>query len=86
MLLIFLPKLLVTYGTLEGPTEYVNARLMQSLHGFLHGIKWMVFHGHLDYFQKPPLGGSPNTKPGDHGAPSAHNRCFIPFYHVQGPA
>ena len=27
------------HTTLEGPTEYVNARWMQSLHGFLHGIK-----------------------------------------------
>jgi hypothetical protein len=30
--------------------------------GFLHGIKWIMFHGHLDYFQKPPLGGRPNMK------------------------
>jgi hypothetical protein len=33
----------------------------KSLYGFLHGIKWIVFYGHLDYFQKPPLGGRPNT-------------------------
>ena len=65
------PSLLHT--RLEGPTEYVNARWMQSLHGFLHGINWIMFHGHLDYFQKPPLGGRPNTKPGDHGTPNAHN-------------
>ena len=45
-----------------------------------------MFHGHLDYFQKPPLGGRPNTKPGDHGTPNAHNRRFILFYHVWGPA
>ena len=51
------------HTTLEGPTEYVNARWMQSLHGFLHGIKWIMFHAHLDYFQKPPLEGRPNTKP-----------------------
>ena len=44
-----------------------------------------MFHGHLDYFQKPPLGGRPNTKPGDHGTPNAHNRWFILFYHVWGP-
>ena len=24
-----------------------------------------MFHDHLDYFQKPPLGGRPNTKLGD---------------------
>ena len=30
------------------------------------------YHGHLDYFQKPPLGGRPNTKLGDHGTPNAH--------------
>ena len=23
----------------------------KSLHGFLHGIKWIMFHGHLDYFK-----------------------------------
>ena len=22
-------------------------------------IEWIVFHGHLDYFQKPPLEGRP---------------------------
>ena len=39
------------HTTLEGPTEYVNAWWMYSLHDFLHGIKWIMFHGHLDYFQ-----------------------------------
>jgi hypothetical protein len=58
---------------LEGPTEYVNARWMQSLHGFLHGIKWIMFHGHVEYFQKPPLGAKPNTKLGDHNTPDPHN-------------
>ena len=36
------PGLLHT--TLEGPTEYVNARWMSSLHGFLHGIEWTMFY------------------------------------------
>jgi hypothetical protein len=36
-------------------------------------------------FSKPPLGGRPNTKPGDHGTPNGHNRWFILFYHVWGP-
>jgi hypothetical protein len=71
---------------LEGPTEYVNARWMKSLHGFLHGIEWIMFHGHLYYFQKPPLGGRSNTKPGDYDTPNTHNRWFIWFYHVWGPA
>jgi hypothetical protein len=31
-----------------------------------------MFYGHLDYFQRLPLGGSPNTKPGDYGTPKAH--------------
>jgi hypothetical protein len=44
-------------------------------------------HGHLDYFQKSPLGGRPDTKPmGDHGTPHAHNRWFILLYHVWGPS
>ena len=58
----------------------------QSLHGFLRGIKWIMFHGHLDYFQKPPLGGRPNTKPGDHGTPNTHNHWFILCYHAWRPA
>jgi hypothetical protein len=58
----------------------------KSLHGVLHGIKWIMFHGHLDCFQKPPLGGSSNTKPGDHGTPNTHNHWFILIYHVWGPA
>ena len=36
---------------LEGPTKYMNARWMWSLHGFLHGIKWIVFRDHLDNFK-----------------------------------
>ena len=48
---------------------------------------WIMFHGHLDCFQKPPLGGRPNTKPlGDHGSPNVHNCWFTLFYHVWGPA
>jgi hypothetical protein len=61
------------HTTLEGPTEYVNARWLKSLHGFLHGLKWIMFHGHLDYFQKPLLGGRPNTKLGDHGTPNTQD-------------
>ena len=45
-----------------------------------------MFHGHLDYSQKPPLGGRPDTKLGDHGIPNTHNRSFIQFYHMWGPA
>ena len=43
-----------------------------------------MFHGHWACFPKPPLGGGPNTKPGGHGTPNAHNRWFIVFYHVWG--
>jgi hypothetical protein len=54
----------------------------KSLHGVLHGIEWIMLHGHLDYFQKPSLGGIPNTKPGDLGTPNAHNGWFILFDHA----
>ena len=41
------PSLLHTM--LKGPTEYyVNARWCKVL----HGIKWIMFHGRLDYFRK----------------------------------
>jgi hypothetical protein len=71
------------HTTLEGPTKYANE--MQDgwmdvkvyMDGFLHGIKWIMFHGHLDYFQKPPVGGRPHTKPlGDYGTRNIHNRWF----------
>ena len=74
------PSLLHTI--LEGPMEYMTARWMSSLHGFLHNIEWIMFHGHLNYSQKSPLGGRPNTKLGDHGTPNAHNNQFILLYHV----
>ena len=45
-----------------------------------------MFHGHLDYFQKPPLGGRPNTKPEDHFTPNTHNNWFVLFYCVWEPA
>ena len=38
---------------------------------------YMASNGHLDYSQKLPLRGRPNTKPGDHGTMNAHNQCFI---------
>ena len=52
------------HTTLEGPMEYVNARWMYNLHGFLHAIEWIMLHHRLDCFQKPPLGSRPNKKPG----------------------
>ena len=70
------------YSMCEGPTEYVNVRWMQSMHGFLNGIKWIMFHDHLGCYKKPPLGGRPNTKPWDHFTSNAHNHWFILFYHV----
>ena len=42
---------------------------------FLRGIEWIVVHGHLDCFQKPPLGGWLNANMGDYGTPSAHHNC-----------
>ena len=64
----------------------MNARWMWSPHRFLHGIEWIMFHGHLHYLQKPPLEGSrPNTKLGDHGNSKSHKCWFILFYHVWGP-
>ena len=33
----------------------------------------------MDSSKKPPLGGSPNTKVGDHGTPNAHKHWFILF-------
>jgi hypothetical protein len=43
-------------------------------------------NGHLDYFQKRPLGGRPNTELENYVSSNAHNCWFILFYHVWGPA
>ena len=48
-----------------------------SLHGFLHGIKWVMFHGH--YFEKSSLAHRPNTILGDHDTPKIHICWFIIF-------
>ena len=40
-------------------------------------------HGHLDYFQKPPLGGRPNTKSSGRGTLNTYNHWFFfLLYHV----
>ena len=44
---------------LEGLMER-ECTMDESLHGFLHDINWIMFHGQLVYFQKPLLGGMPN--------------------------
>ena len=74
------------HTTLEGPTEYVNARWMWSLHRFLHGIEWIVFHGHLDYFQKPPLGGSLTQSKESMALRTFTTIDLFYLYHVWGPA
>jgi hypothetical protein len=35
-----------------GANGVCDCKWMWSLHGFLQGIQWIMFHGHLDYFQK----------------------------------
>jgi hypothetical protein len=53
---------------------------MWEQHGFLHDIKWIIFHGHLDYFQTHLLevGLTQNRE--------TIALWFILFYHVWGPA
>ena len=46
---------------------------------FLHDIQWIMLHGHLDYFQKPHVGERPNTKPGDHDTPDAHESQLMVY-------
>ena len=75
------------HATLEGPTEYVNARWDVSLCGFLHSIEWIMVSWSLGLFLKSHLlGGRPNTKPGGHGNPNAHNWYFPIFIMCKDPA
>jgi hypothetical protein len=55
----------------------------ESLRGFLHGIKWTVLHGHVDYFFKQPsLRGRPNTRTNK----PWHSEQSQPLvYHAWGP-
>ena len=59
------------HTTLEGQTEYGCKVYMGSKGSCL-----------MNYFQKPPLRGRPNTKLGKHGTPNAHKCRFILFYKV----
>ena len=35
--------------TLEGLREQGSLDVMKDLHGFLHGMQWIMFHGILDF-------------------------------------
>jgi hypothetical protein len=64
-------------SSLEGPTEYVNARWMyidscMALNGSCFMVTWTAFKNHLLKV--------------DHGTPKTHNCLYIPFYNVWGPA
>ena len=39
---------------------------------YIHGIELIMFQGHLEYSQGPPLGGRLNTKQGDHDILNVH--------------
>ena len=65
--------------TLEGPTEWVSMWMQDGCKVYMDSYvasNGSCVHAHLDYFQKPPLGGRANTKPRHHGTPNAHNRLF----------
>ena len=62
----------------DGCKVYMDSYMASNGSCFM--ITWIFF------LQKPPLGGRPNTKLGDHDTPNAHNRWFILFYHVRGLA
>ena len=56
-----------------GCRVYMDAYM--AWNGSCFMVTWTIF-------KKPPLGGRPNTKPGDHGTLNAHNPWFILVYHV----
>ena len=57
----------------DGCKVYMDSYMAWNESRFM--VTWTIFN-------KPPLGGRPNTKLGDHGTPNALNRSFILFYHV----
>jgi hypothetical protein len=75
------------HTTIKGPTEYVNATWCNvCLHGFLCGIKWIMFRGHLDYLKHHLLEVRRDTKPlEDLGTPNAHNHHLFYFIMCEDP-
>ena len=69
------PSSLLQTMTLEGPTEYVNARWMvkstwiPTWHRMDH-VSWSLGL----FFKKPSVGGRSNAKLGDHDTLNGHNR------------
>ena len=56
----------------DGCKVYMDSYMASN--GSCFKVTWIIL-------KKPPFGGRPNTKPGDHGTPNAHNHWFIQFYH-----
>ena len=50
---------------------YLESTWIPTWHQMDH-VSWS-----LGLLSKPPLGGTPNPKPGDHGTPQSHNYWFI---------
>ena len=71
------------HNMLEGITEYVNAERMCKSSWIPTWHRLDLFRGYLDYLHILPLGGRPNTKLGNHGTPTAHNRRFFQFVMVE---
>ena len=42
-------------------------------------FQWIMLHGHMDFFPKPPPGGRYNTEARDRSLPKSHNRQSIIF-------
>ena len=61
----------------DGCKVYMDSYM--SLNGSCFMVTWTIF-------KKPYLEVRFETKLGDHDTPNAHNRWFILFYHVWGPA
>ena len=59
----------------DGCKVYMDSYMASNGSCFM--VTWII-----SYFQKPPLGGRPTTKSGDHGTPNVHNCWFFLFYHV----
>ena len=59
---------------------------LRDLHGFLHGIEWIMLTVTWVVFKNHFLEVGLTRKSGDHGILNTHNRWFILFYHGWGPA
>ena len=65
------------HTTLEGTNGVSECKMDVKSAWILTWHKWVMFHGYLDYFQKPSLGGRPNVHETKRPWHSEHSQMWL---------